>query len=93
MRSASGKTLSLAASAMISALLDDGPVLILCPSTLTLQWQVELKDQSRHPQRRLVVRPEGLDRPQRTHHQDPWRRGHHPVPVPHRHRLDRPHLP
>ena len=39
-----GKTLSLAASAMLSALLDDGPVLILCPSTLTLQWQVELKD-------------------------------------------------
>lgn len=39
-----GKTLSLAASAMVSALLDDGPILILCPSTLTLQWQVELKD-------------------------------------------------
>ena len=39
-----GKTLSLAASAMISALLDDGDVLILCPSTLTLQWQVELED-------------------------------------------------
>jgi len=39
-----GKTLSLAASAMMSVLLDDGPVLILCPSTLTLQWQVELKD-------------------------------------------------
>lgn len=39
-----GKTLSLAASAMVSALLDDGPVLILCPSTLTLQWQVELTD-------------------------------------------------
>ena len=39
-----GKTLSLAASAMVSALLDDGPVLILCPSTLTLQWQVELID-------------------------------------------------
>jgi len=39
-----GKTLSMAASAMISALLDDGPVLILCPSTLTFQWQVELKD-------------------------------------------------
>jgi DNA-binding Lrp family transcriptional regulator len=39
-----GKTLSLAASAMISALLDDGPVLILCPSTLTEQWQVELVD-------------------------------------------------
>jgi SNF2 family DNA or RNA helicase len=39
-----GKTLSLGASAMISALLGDGPVLILCPSTLTLQWQVELVD-------------------------------------------------
>jgi hypothetical protein len=39
-----GKTLSLAASAMVSVLLEDGPVLILCPSTLTLQWQVELKD-------------------------------------------------
>lgn len=39
-----GKTLSLAASAMISALLNDGPVLILCPSTLTMQWQVELAD-------------------------------------------------
>jgi hypothetical protein len=39
-----GKTLSLAASAMMAALLDDGPVLILCPSTLTLQWQVELTD-------------------------------------------------
>ena len=39
-----GKTLSLAASVMISALLDDGPVLILCPSTLTLQWQVEMAD-------------------------------------------------
>ena len=39
-----GKTLSLATSAMVAALLDDGPVLILCPSTLTLQWQVELKD-------------------------------------------------
>lgn len=39
-----GKTLSLAASAMVAALLDDGPVLILCPATLTTQWQVELKD-------------------------------------------------
>jgi len=40
-----GKTLSLATSAMMAALLSDGPVLILCPSTLTLQWQVELLDQ------------------------------------------------
>ncbi len=39
-----GKTLSMATSALVSALLNDGKVLILCPSTLTLQWQVELKD-------------------------------------------------
>ena len=39
-----GKTLSLAASGLISVLLDDGPVLILCPATLTFQWQVELAD-------------------------------------------------
>jgi hypothetical protein len=39
-----GKTLSLAASAMVSVLLEDGPVLVLCLSTLTLQWQVELID-------------------------------------------------
>ena len=39
-----GKTLSLAASALVSCLLSDGPVLILCPATLTLQWQVELAD-------------------------------------------------
>ncbi|MBP1732774.1 MAG: ATP-dependent helicase, partial [Deltaproteobacteria bacterium] len=39
-----GKTLSLGASAMLAVLLDDGPVLILCPSTLTMQWQVELTD-------------------------------------------------
>ena len=39
-----GKTMSMAASAMLSVLLEDGPALILCPSTLTLQWQVELTD-------------------------------------------------
>jgi SNF2 family DNA or RNA helicase len=39
-----GKTLSLAGAALVSALLGDGPVLILCPATLTTQWQIELKD-------------------------------------------------
>ncbi len=39
-----GKTLSMAASALISDLLDDGPVLILTPSTLTIQWQIEMMD-------------------------------------------------
>ncbi|MDR6726140.1 SNF2 family DNA or RNA helicase [Paenibacillus amylolyticus] len=39
-----GKTLSMATSALVSALLEDGPVLILAPSTLTLQWQIEMLD-------------------------------------------------
>jgi superfamily II DNA or RNA helicase len=39
-----GKTLSLATSALVSCLLNDGPVLILAPATLGQQWQVELKD-------------------------------------------------
>lgn len=39
-----GKTLSMATAALVSSLLDDGPVLILCPATLLYQWQTELKD-------------------------------------------------
>ena len=39
-----GKTLSMATSALVSALLGDGPVLILVPSTLTIQWQIEMQD-------------------------------------------------
>jgi superfamily II DNA or RNA helicase len=39
-----GKTLSLATSAVVGCLLGDGPVLVLAPSTLTLQWQTELWD-------------------------------------------------
>lgn len=39
-----GKTLSMAAGALVSALLNDGPVLILAPSTLILQWQIEMTD-------------------------------------------------
>jgi superfamily II DNA or RNA helicase len=39
-----GKTLSMAGAALVSTLLGDGKVLILCPSTLTIQWQTELKD-------------------------------------------------
>jgi len=39
-----GKTLSMAASALVSALLDDGSVMILVPSTLTIQWQIEMQD-------------------------------------------------
>lgn len=39
-----GKTLSMAASAMVLSLMDDKPVLILAPSTLIWQWQEELED-------------------------------------------------
>lgn len=39
-----GKTLSLAVSAIVGCLLGDGPALILCPATLTEQWQMELWD-------------------------------------------------
>lgn len=39
-----GKTMSLGMSALVLALLDPGPVLLLVPATLTLQWQTELWD-------------------------------------------------
>ncbi|MER8748070.1 phospholipase D-like domain-containing protein [Mesorhizobium sp. M1050] len=44
-----GKTLSMATAALVSALLDDGPVLILCPATLGVQWQTELLDKLNVP--------------------------------------------
>lgn len=39
-----GKTLSMAATGALSVLMGHGPFLILCPATLTLQWQMELWD-------------------------------------------------
>jgi len=39
-----GKTLSMAAAALVLSLLDDKPVLVLAPSTLIWQWQEELED-------------------------------------------------
>ena len=39
-----GKTLAMAASGALSTLMGHGPFLILCPATLTLQWQMELWD-------------------------------------------------
>jgi superfamily II DNA or RNA helicase len=39
-----GKTLSMAAAALVLSLLDDRPVLILAPATLVWQWQEELED-------------------------------------------------
>ncbi len=60
-----GKTLSLATAAMVGALIGDGPVLIICPSTLTLQWQVELKDRLGipsavwHSSKKVWIDPDG----------------------------------
>lgn len=60
-----GKTLSLAASALVSVIMGDGPVLILVPSTLTEQWQIELKDRLAmptarwHSSKKCWVDPEG----------------------------------
>nr|WP_294917476.1 phospholipase D-like domain-containing anti-phage protein [uncultured Neokomagataea sp.] len=39
-----GKTLSMAATGALTVLMGQGPFLILCPATLTLQWQMELWD-------------------------------------------------
>lgn len=44
-----GKTLSMAAAALLSVLQDGKPALILVPSTLTWQWQTELWDKLRIP--------------------------------------------
>jgi len=60
-----GKTLSMAASALVSTLLGDGPSLILAPSTLAMQWQLELTDKLGIPtavwssQAKVWVGPEG----------------------------------
>jgi len=39
-----GKTLSMAAAALVLSLMSGGKVLILAPATLTRQWQTELED-------------------------------------------------
>lgn len=60
-----GKTLSMATSALVSVLLEDGPVIIFVPSTLTIQWQIEMKDKIGIPaavwssQKKVWLGPEG----------------------------------
>lgn len=49
-----GKTLSLATAALLTVLMDDGPALLLVPSTLTQQWQVELWDRLGVPSARWM---------------------------------------
>ncbi len=78
---------------MVSALLEDGPVLILCPSTLTLQWQVELSDKLGIPSavwsstKKVWLDPDGHEI--RTRGAEDIAR----CPFADRHRFDRPHLP
>ena len=43
-----GKTLSMAAAAIVLSILSDKPVLILAPATLTWQWQDETLERSLH---------------------------------------------
>ena len=63
-----GKTLSMAAAALVLALRDGGPVLILAPATLTWQWQAELWDMLGVPaavwssQTKQWIDPEGYAR-------------------------------
>lgn len=60
-----GKTLSMATSALVSILLEDGPVLIFTPATLAFQWQTEMKDKLGVPsavwssQKKVWLGPEG----------------------------------
>lgn len=49
-----GKTLSLATSALLTALLGDGPALILAPATLCEQWQTELVEKLGIPSARWI---------------------------------------
>lgn len=57
----------MAASALMSVLLGDGPVLMLTPSTLTMQWQIEILDKLGIPsavwssQAKVWIGPEGLN--------------------------------
>lgn len=66
-----GKTLSMATAGLITALIGDGPVLILCPATLALQWQTELIDKLNvptgvwHSSRKMWLDPFGHQVPSR----------------------------
>ena len=39
-----GKTLQLAMSALLMALIGEKPIIVICPKTLTWQWQAEMRD-------------------------------------------------
>lgn len=57
-----GKTLSMATAALLTALLGDGPALILAPATLCEQWQTELIEKLGIPSARwLSIRKEWID--------------------------------
>ena len=57
-----GKTLSMATAALVTALLGDGPALVLAPATLCEQWQTELIEKLGVPSARwLSTRKEWMD--------------------------------
>ncbi len=57
-----GKTLSMATAALLTALLGDGPALILAPATLCEQWQTELIEKLGIPSARWISnRKEWID--------------------------------
>lgn len=57
-----GKTLSMATAALLTALLGDGPALILAPATLCEQWQTELIEKLGIPSARWISnRKEWMD--------------------------------
>ncbi len=86
-----GKTLSMAAAALVLSLLDDKPVLILAPATLDLAVAGRAGRQARHAGGGLVDAEEVLAR-RRTPAADPEGRpdARRKMPLAHRHRVDRP---
>ena len=87
-----GKTLSMAAAALVLSLLDDKPVLILAPATLIWQWQDELDDKLGVPAAVWSTQKKcWLDGERRPLTQKGDRDAGRKMPLAHRHHVDRPY--
>ena len=85
-----GKTLSMAAAALVLSLLDERPVLILAPATLIWQWQEELEDKLGIPAAVWSTQKKcWLDREKRALTQKGDADAGGQVPLARRYRLDR----